>query len=54
MNNNQTKQKVVGKQCPNNAYLWHQIDEYCKECKLPETAESNASITKRRNEKGYR
>lgn len=42
----------TGKKCPNNKYLWHRIDGYCKECSKHQ--ETNEAIQARRNAKGYR
>jgi hypothetical protein len=44
--------KAAGKACKNAVYKWHQIDGYCKECRVH--AETDKQIQERRAAKGYR
>lgn len=42
-----------GQKCANNAFGWHKVDGYCKQC-ASGFVETNDEIQARRNAKGYR
>lgn len=44
--------KESGQTCKNAKFHWHQIDGYCKECRVH--AATDEQIRERRTAKGYR